>query len=799
MTAAAALPDSESIRDGKGCVFTHHPTVMMRAFILSSLCAVSSSSSLWHDASQPIDARVASLLSEMNETEKVAQTIHLTSCADAGDALFRYGAPVGACPLYGGGANYLSQRNVLAAAALNASRLRIPLSFHTESLHGACGGCVIFPMPAGQASAWDAALVRDIAATVAVEAWATGIDRGFSPELNVPSDDRFGRTEENFSQEPMLTGALGAAAVTGLHAGETGGPSAYLPPFAIVSEAKHAAAYAYGGKDGAPADISERTLHDIYLRPWREYAAAGGRGAMLAHNGINQVPCHASADLMGWLRAQAGANSTSTFAGALLASDMCDVGLLRSFRVAADLTSAAALAMGAGLDQELCNPTDGRGQAFPLVPAAIAAGALPAAALDRAVGNILRAKFAAGLFDGRALVNDTFLPLLNSPPHRALARRAAAEGVVLLKNDGALLPLAPALRRVAVVGPLAGCADETSFDCVATRSQCGGYTSWGVDVVSVLAAARNESGRIVTFTAGAEVGGDDTSGFAAALSAAAAADVVIFVGGDSGGLGWNNNTCGEDDDRALLELPGVQAQLLTALAGTGTPVVAVLIHGRPVTFAPGVLDSVRSVVAAWRPGCEGGTGLWDVLTGRSPPSGRLAQSWVRTVGHIRSEASPYYHELRGDFGEVNYNGDLIAKAGKDDGTVAWTPRFPFGFGLSYTNWTLVLVSGAVVDGAVVIVANITNIGSVASKQVVQAYYSKQLSTFVRHKLRLLSFAKTAAPVAPGATVTLTLSAPVDSLASYDPASKSRVVEAGAYDVSIGFDSVASAGTVTVNL
>jgi beta-glucosidase len=263
------------------------------------------SAAAWQDPSAPIDSRVAALLAEMTQAEKVAQTVHLTSCDNTTWALSLYGAPVGACPLYGGGAAALAQRNALAASALNASRLGIPMSFHTESLHGACGGCVVFPMPAGQAATWDVDLVGAVAGVVALEGWATGIDRGFSPELNVPTDARFGRTEENFSEDPCLTGALGAAAVLGLHAGEAGGPSAYLPARgAIVSEAKHAAAYAHGGKDGAPADISERTLHDVYLRPWREYALAGGRGAMLAHNAINAVPCHSSADLMGWLREQ---------------------------------------------------------------------------------------------------------------------------------------------------------------------------------------------------------------------------------------------------------------------------------------------------------------------------------------------------------------------------------------------------------------------------------------------------------------------------------------------------------------
>lgn len=344
------------------------------ALLLSPLAECAS---LWRERGAPIDARVASLLSEMTTAEKSAQTIHLTDCSDEAAVLAAYGSTgLGACPLYAGGEGALAFRNGLQGALAKASRLAIPVTFHTESLHGGCGGCVVFPMPAGQASTWDAPLVGAVAAAVAAEAWATGVDRGFSPEINVPGDGRFGRTEENFSEDPMLTGAMGVAAVLGLHGGEAGGASTYLPPFAIVSEAKHAAAYAFGGKDGSAADVSERTLYEVYLRPWAEYVAAGGRGAMLAHNSINQVPCHASAALMGWLRAQ-GANATAS-AGLLLASDMCDVGLLgpNGFRVTTGLEGSAALAMAAGLDQELCNAQDGRGQAFPLAPKAIADGIL---------------------------------------------------------------------------------------------------------------------------------------------------------------------------------------------------------------------------------------------------------------------------------------------------------------------------------------------------------------------------------------------------------------------------------------
>ncbi len=594
---------------------------------------------LWLDPTKSVDERVSLLLAVMTNEEKQAQTIHTTGCTIE-ECVAAFGSTgLGAMPQGGSdGASVVARRNQYQSALMNNSRLHIPVSFHSETLHGAQAG-VIFPMPASQGASFNADLVREIASVIALEASATGTDRGFSPELNVATDPRFGRTEENFGEDPALVAALGVAAVLGLHAGNTEGPSSYLPPLAIASEAKHFAAYAFGGKDGMAADVSLRTLHDVYLRPWKAYAEAGGRSAMMAHNSINQQPCHSSAEFMGWLRSQ-GNMST-----ALLASDECDVGLLgpKGFRVAADLPSAAALAMGAGLDQELCNPHDGRGQAFTSAAAAVASGALPQAALDRAAANALRPKFAAGLFDGKAFADGANLGVLDAPEHRALARAAAAEGSVLLTNAGGLLPLTLTPNmRVALVGPNAGCPGSNSSSgsgCAAALSQCGGYTSLGVPVVTVLQAAQNETG-VVAFAQGCAHGGNDTSGFAAAVSAAESSDVVVFVGGDSGALGWNRNTCGEDDDRADLDLPGVQADLLDALLATGKPVVAVLVHGRPVTFVKhDLLSRLGAVVAAWRPGCEGGHAVWDMLAGRVSPSGRLAQSWVRRVGQVKTQAS----------------------------------------------------------------------------------------------------------------------------------------------------------------
>ena len=390
--------------------------------------------------------------------------------------------------------------------------------------------------------------------------------------------------------------------------------------------------------------------------------------------------------------------------------------------------------------------------------------------------------------------------MLNAPSHRALARSAAAEGSVLLKNSG-VLPLAlPA--RVALVGPNAGCAGSAP-SCDASNSQCGGYTNFGVPVVTALAAGLNASangGATVTFSQGCSHGGADTSGFAAAVAAAAAADVVVFVGGDSGALGWNNNTCGEDDDRAELELPGVQADLLDALLGTGKPVVAVLIHGRPMTFVKhNLLSRLGAVVAAWRPGCEGGNAIWDMLSGRVSPSGRLAQSWVRRVGQVKSQASPWYSAIQGDFDQVDYNGDVMAT---NDSSVSnsWTPAFPFMFGLSYTTFDVSPINVILQGDTILSLVNVTNTGRASAKQVVGVFFSKPLSSFVRNHLSLLAFGKTR-ELAPGESQALQLTAPVAGLASYDAQAGQAVVEKGEYTITVRVDSatVVNGGTFTITV
>jgi beta-glucosidase-like glycosyl hydrolase len=637
-------------------------------------------------------------------------------------------------------------------------------------------------MGATQGATWNASLVAEVAAAIALEARSWGGDRGLSPEISLSTDPRFGRTEENFGEEPLHGSVLAAAAVAGLQGGPEM-PTDYLAAFdtAIVAEAKHCCAYGYSGLDGGAADMSEKSLHDVYLRPWRAFIRAGGRGMMASHNDLNGRPMHA-----GGLTARGGIFQ-DLFRGAwnytgFVHSDWGNIGFLTNTRMAANATGAAALAMRGGVDQAFCDGTYSPGVLAP----ALASGAIPRADFERAVRNVLSAKFAAGLFDG-ALPDPARRGLIYSDAHKALARRVAAEGAVLLRNKGGALPLnVGALKSVAVIGPNAGCAlgassgggdgaggcattpgtdcdgndltkvmnittgaaccalcanytgcaiavlatdanqcllksacggrtanparvlcdpgkpqpPPTPWTCRAMRGMLGGYSNLErnedaeadnhahvVTVLEAVQAAGAARGFNVSYAEGVAQAGFDAGGIPAAVAAAAAADVAILVLGDGGeSVGYDGSvSCGEGADRPSLDLPGLQLSLLSQVLDTGRPTIVVVAHGRPFTFGTdyggqavssldgkGALDArAGAVLAAWRPGCEGGNAIWDILSGAVSPSGRLAQSWPISVGAVRVPGiSPAYAKFT------------------DQGGAGWTlgqpfaPAFPLGVRVS---------------------------------------------------------------------------------------------------------------------
>ena len=687
--------------------------------------------------------------------------------------------------------------NDLLATMLNSSRLGIPVTFVQETLHGATGGGAVFPMPISLGASWDADLLQAVGGVIGVEARAVGVDRGFSPELQVDTDPRFGRTEEAFGEDPTLVGVLGAAMAKGMMGNQTGGPDTYLSVTeGIATEAKHYFAYGNPGRDNYAVDLSDRTLFDVYLRPWKRFAAVGGRGVMLSHQEVNGVPNHMNKRFVtGVWRGLFGANNS------FVASDYSDVGQIPNFGVAVDCDSASAFAINAGLDQDLGNRCYGDS-----LPKLVQSGAVSTPTLDRAVGNILRSKFAAGLFDGAGFVNASLVPeVLDSPPHRALAYRAAAESAVLLVNkDNKALPLKVAsLREVAVIGPNAGCPDGKAT-CDATAAQLGGYSNAGSKIVTVLEAVQTAAARAaanlnttrdadtaaaalsinVQYARGANIDDYNTSMIAEAVVVAKAADVAIVVVGDSAD-GYAQGSCAEGIDADSLDLPGSQLALLDALTTqTTTPIIVVLINGRPATFGAGpfaftgsnnaLVDRFAALLVAGRPGEVGGQAIWDILTGAVNPSGRLAQNWVRHVGAIRSPANPWFQQRGGS------TSAFVSEPS--------TPLFPFGFGLSYTQFVLksatVNSPSSLKPGDVFTVTALVTSSGPAGKVVVQVYASQNAPTkYVRYTRWLLCFSKADVPADSSSGVHVVVTCEADDLEGYDPDVGNYVLFPGTYTLS----------------
>ena len=600
-----------------------------------------------------VDERVELLAQNMTQPEKVAQLLSAHVDEDTTDILADYGRlgfGVACLPPRHGPDNaslQLEWRNALQSSIMKSSRLGIPVSFRGELLHsGAVSGSVVFPMPCLLGTTWNRSLVTAVAAASAEEATASGIDYGFGPVLQIATDARWGRMNEAYGEDPTLVTELGLAATIGFQGPASGTGEPIRDRKKLPMQAKHFGMYGAVSHDTLPVDLSLTTLHDVYLRPFRAFVTrGGGRALMASHPPIRFVPAVANRWLLtNVLRREWGpAGSNITVAsdcgdvGALCVRDGADPAMPASrddpaanWGVAANKAAAAALALTAGLDQEL---DIGMGS-FKFVLLGKSTDPLVLAAIDRAVRNVLRLKFASGLMDRPAVLSAA---PVDREPHKELARDAVRQGAVLLINRGDALPFVGLSRaKIAVVGPLGD-----GFD--AQAAMLGGYSAKpAVAVATLFSALRTEASR-VSFSAGASPCNAtvDAAVVRAAVAAAASADLVLVAVGDSGGL--ECVTCGEGRDRTDLDLPGSQLPLLQAvLEGVDpkkTKVVVTLIHGRPVTFGGddrcGRFESchnqllehpaLSAVVAAWHPGVFGGPALVDLLTGRAPFVGKLTQ------------------------------------------------------------------------------------------------------------------------------------------------------------------------------
>lgn len=766
----------------------------------------------WRDPRRPIDERTAALLAAMTLDEKVAQLgsrwagndMHLAPEAghvgqvgadpspvvrpgDGQDEATFTVAPMqdvfaasGAVPLeqasrdglgqltrvYGsrpvsvaqGAAEVVRQQHVVLAG----NRFGVPAIVHEECLTGFTAyGATVYPAAIAWGATFDPDLIERMAAAIGRDMAALGVHQGLSPLLDVVRDYRWGRVEETIGEDPYLVGMLGAAYVRGL---EGAGVIATLKHFAGYSASRAA-------RNHGPVSMGRRELLDLILPSFEMAIALGGaRSVMNSYSDIDGVPAGADP----WLLTEILRHDWG-FTGTVV-SDYWAVPFLASMhRVAADTEQAGAIALAAGIDVEL---PDTLGFDRHLADW-VRRGDLDEALIDRAVARHLRQKIELGLLDPGWTPQDSVAGALavdlDSPGNRAIARELAERSIVLL-DPGTALPLhgeaRPPLHRVAVIGP---CSDDprTFMGCYAFPNHVlprYADKGLGIDVTSAVDALRTELPEAdVVHARGCDVLGEDRSGFAAAVAAASGAQVCIAYVGDRAGL-FGLGTSGEGCDAADLRLPGVQAELLEAVLATGTPVVVVVVSGRPYALGA-VHGRAAALVQAFMPGEEGGTAIAGVLSGRVQPSGKLPVQIPRGPG---GQPGTY---LQPPLGSPDSTGISNLDA---------SPLFGFGHGRSYTTFEIddlqLDAEEVATDGELTVSVRVTNTGGRSGDEVVQLYLHDVLAQVTRPVRQLAGFARV--PLEPGASARVNFRLHADRTA-FTGRDLRRVVEPGEIQVMVG--------------
>ncbi|MEB7504015.1 glycoside hydrolase family 3 N-terminal domain-containing protein [Arthrobacter koreensis] len=741
----------------------------------------------WRDASLSPAERADALLSQMTLEEKTAQLIGVWVGASADGAevaphqhemneppdleallpagLGQLTRPFGTKPVDAGAGALSLMRTQERIAASN--RFGIPAMAHEECLAGfAAWGATAYPVPLAWGATFNPDLVRQMAGAIGEDLRRVGVHQGLAPVLDVVRDARWGRVEETIGEDPYLVGTIATAYVQGL---EQSG---------IVATLKHFAGYSASraGRNLAPVSMGPREFADVVLPPFEMAVRESGvRSVMHAYTDTDGIPSAADRSLLtGLLR------DTWGFAGTVVA-DYFGIGFLQDLHgVAGNRGEAAAAALAAGVDVEL--PTvDAYGEHL---LEELKAGRVDPALVDAAARRVLLQKIGLGLLDedwspvpealaaGASDLEAVQSTVdLDPPGNRKLARELAEESVVLLSNNGILPLQTPA--RIAVVGPNA--ENPMAFlGCYSFPAHVGSQfpeIAAGIELPTVADSLRTEfPDSRIEYVAGCGIDDPDVSGIAAAVAAAREADVVIAALGDRAGL-FGRGTSGEGCDVESLVLPGVQQQLLEALLDTGTPVVAVLLTGRPYALGAGV-SRAAAVVQAFFPGEEGGPAVARVLSGAVNPSGRLPVSVPATPGGQPA-------------------GYLAAPlAGRTDvSSIDPTPAFGFGHGLSYTQfaWDSLSVDSTEISTAGEAAASltVTNTGNRDGVEVVQLYLHDPVASVVRPVQRLIGYARVPLQAAESTRVRFTV--PAD-LASFTGVDGQRRVEPGELELRFGASS-----------
>ncbi len=746
---------------------------------------------VYRDATRAIDARVNDLLARMNVEEKLAQIGGVWSSSllsEAGTfseerAREKLTHGIGHIARIGGAtvlapAASAAFANAIQKFLVTQTRLGIPAIIHEESCAGYLArDATCFPQAIGLASTWEPELIEAMTRVIRTQMRAVGAHHALAPVLDVARDPRWGRTEETFGEDPYLIAQMGIAYVRGLQGTDLA--------HGVAATAKHFVGYgaSEGGMNWAPAHLGRRELLETYVAPFEAVITeARIASVMNAYHEIDGVPLGASRELLfDLLRDRLG------FDGVVVSDYFTIPMLLNYHHIARDEADAARLALAAGLDVEL---PAAHCYGEPLRHA-LEAGSIEIAVVDAAVRRLLRMKFELGLFERPYVDADAAPAVFDTAEQRQLAHRVARKSIVLLKNEGNLLPLDRSLSAVAVIGPSADSARllqgdyhypshlESTFGVIhegddASRAVGSvNLAQYFVRTVTILDGIRSKlSPQAKIYTArGCDTLGDSTAGFAEAVEAARWAQIAVVAVGDRSGLA-DGCTSGESIDRADLNLPGKQQELVEAVVATGTPVVVVLTNGRPPAI-PWIAAHVPAIIEAWLPGEEGGTAIADVLFGDYNPAGRLPISLPVTVGQV-----PVYYSHKPSGGRTQWKGDYVDAATK--------PLFSFGHGLSYAAFEYrnlrIDPPSMSAAGNVRISCEVGNVGTRAGEEVVQLYLHDVVGSVTRPVMELKGFKRLALEAGEWCDVRFDVSAA--QCAFYDRDMR-YVVEPGTIEVRIG--------------
>ncbi|MFW5790635.1 MAG: glycoside hydrolase family 3 N-terminal domain-containing protein [Bacillota bacterium] len=664
------------------------------------------------------------------------------------------------------------------------TRLGIPAIVHEECLSGFMGkGGTTYPQAIGMASSWNPSLLNEMSNQIRIQMRATGATQALSPLADLGRDPRWGRIEETYGEDPYLAAEMANAYVSGLQSDNLkNGAIATLKHFAGHGSCE-------GGRNHAPVNVSEKEFRETFLFPYEAVIRERGVGSIMnAYHDVDGIPAASSKKLLtDILRGE------WEFDG-IVVSDYFSINMLHTdHRVAKSQKMAAVMALEAGLDIELPN-TD----CYEYLIEAVEEGLLSEAVIDQAVRRHLKTKKKLGLFENRFVDEAKVSAVFETSEQRELARKAAGESFVLLKNENDLLPLDKDLSSIAVIGPS---ADNT-------RNMLGDYAysahveskEDAIPIVSILDGVKNKlSDQVeINYAQGCPVIDEDRSGFAEAIELAEKSEVAVMVLGGKSGLanvieeeddggnideegfyGLDNmtfsttiknitDTAGEHNDRTDLELPGLQLELLKEIEATGTPVVLVLINGRPLSIN-WAQDNIPAIIEAWLPGEEGGNALADIIFGDENPAGKLPVSIPKNTGQL-----PINYNRK----SMSHNRDYIFKDNR--------PLYPFGFGLSYTDFKY---SNLKIDQKQVksladikIEFELKNTGQRAGAEVAQLYINDPYASRTRPIKELKGFKKVY--LEPGESKKIEFTLNTEQLAFYSPEDE-LIVEAGKYNIMIG--------------